>query len=84
MVEDKFAAFYFVQGKLGTQRSQWVNSLSDATAVSNLVLEADVLIALSLLEQASGHPGRRASVDVRYELLARVKTCSSYPARWAN
>src|SRR5713226_2111198 len=55
IVEDKFAVYYFTQGKLEDAKSQWLNSLSDGMAVSNLVLQADVLVALSALQQASGH-----------------------------
>jgi len=55
IVEDKLAVYYFIQGKLEDARSQWVNSLSDGMAVSNLVLQADVLVALATLQQASGH-----------------------------
>jgi tetratricopeptide (TPR) repeat protein len=55
IVEDKFAVYYFTQGKLEDAKSHWVNSLSDGMAVSNLVLQADVLVALSALQQVSGH-----------------------------
>ncbi len=55
IVEDKFAVYYFIQGKLEDAKSQWINSLSDGVTVSNLVLQADVLVALSSLQQLSGH-----------------------------
>jgi CHAT domain-containing protein/ATP/maltotriose-dependent transcriptional regulator MalT len=55
IVEDKLAVYYFTQGKLEDAKSQWVNSLSDGMAVSNLVLQADVLVALATLQQTSGH-----------------------------
>jgi len=55
IVEDGLAVYYFTQGKLEDARSQWVNSLSDGMAVSNLVLQADVLVALATLQQTSGH-----------------------------
>lgn len=55
IVEDKLAVYYFMQGKLEDAKSQWVNSLSDGMAVSNLVLQADVLVALATLQQVSGH-----------------------------
>jgi tetratricopeptide (TPR) repeat protein len=54
IVEDKFAVYYLRQGKLEDAKSQWLNSLSDGMAVSNLVLEADVLVALSALSQQRG------------------------------
>jgi len=55
IVEDKFAVYYFTQGKLDEAKAQWLNALSDGTTVSNLVLQADVLVALSALQQTSGH-----------------------------
>ena len=55
IVEDKFAVYYFSQGNLEGAKSQWLVSLSDGAAVSNLVLQADVLVALSALQQAGGH-----------------------------
>jgi CHAT domain-containing protein len=55
IVEDVLGAYYFAQGKLEGAKSQWLNSLSDGVTVSNLVLQADVLVALSGLQQASGH-----------------------------
>ena len=55
IVEDNLARYYFTQGKLEEAKSHWLNSLSDGVAVSNLVLQADVLVALSALQQASGH-----------------------------
>jgi tetratricopeptide (TPR) repeat protein len=55
IVEDKLAVYYFTQGKLENAKSQWVNSLSDGMAVPNLVLQADVLVALATLQQVSGH-----------------------------
>ncbi len=55
IVEDRFAVYYFTQGNIETAKSHWVNSLSDGVAVSNLVLQADVMVALSALQQTSGH-----------------------------
>ena len=55
IVEDKFAVYYFTQGKLEEARIQWINSLSDGITASNLVLQADVLVALSAIQQTSGH-----------------------------
>jgi CHAT domain-containing protein len=55
IVEDKIAVYYFTQGKLEDAKSQFLNSLSDGVAVTNLVLQADVLVALSALQQVSGH-----------------------------
>jgi tetratricopeptide (TPR) repeat protein len=55
LVEDTLAVYYFTQGKLEDAKSQWVNPLSDGMAVSNAVLQADVLVALATLQQTSGH-----------------------------
>jgi tetratricopeptide (TPR) repeat protein len=54
VVEDTLAVYYFQQGRLEEAKSQWLNSLSDGVAVSNLVLQADVLVALSALSQQGG------------------------------
>ena len=71
IVEDKFAAYYFTQGKLDDAKSQWIRSLSDGVAVSNLVLQADDLVALSGLEQASGHPDRAMQLITEASEVAR-------------
>ena len=55
IVEDKFAVYYITQGKVEDAKLQWVHSLSDGMAISNLVLQADVLVALAALQQAGGH-----------------------------
>lgn len=54
IVEDHLAVAYFTQGKINDAKSQWLNSLSDGIAASNLVLQADVLVALSALSQQEG------------------------------
>ena len=54
IVEDHLAVAYFTQGKINDAKSQWLSSLSDGIAVSNLVLQADVLVALSALSQQEG------------------------------
>src|SRR6266852_8165813 len=50
IIEDTLAVYYFAQGKLDDAKSQWLNALSDGVAVSNLVLQADVLVALSAFQ----------------------------------
>jgi hypothetical protein len=55
IIEANLGSYYFAQGKLEDARSEWVKSLSDGIAVSNLVLQADVLVALSSLQQGSSH-----------------------------
>jgi tetratricopeptide (TPR) repeat protein len=54
IVEDHFAVYYFLMGALEDAQAHWHRALADAEATSNLVLQADVLVALSSLEQADG------------------------------
>jgi CHAT domain-containing protein len=54
IVEDHFGVYYFVLGDLDAAQAHWHRSLADAEATSNSVLQADVLVALSSLEQATG------------------------------
>ncbi len=55
IVESRLAVYYFTQGKLEKAKSLWLGSLSDGISVSNLVLQADVLVALSALSQQGGN-----------------------------
>src|ERR1700677_1829506 len=55
IVEESLAVYYFTQGKLEDSKTQCVYALSDGMAVSNTVLQADVLVALATLQQTSGH-----------------------------
>ena len=74
IVEDHLAVYYFTQGKLEDAKSQWLKSLSDGTASSNLVLQADVLVALSALHQSSGHVDRAIkAVNEALELSRKSK-----------
>src|ERR1019366_7587090 len=77
IVEDGLAVYYFTQGKLEDAKSQWVSSLSDGMAVSNLVLQADVLVALATLQQASGHLDQ-AIITVNKALDSSRKSKSLY------
>jgi len=54
LLEAKLAVAYFVQGKLEDANQQFLNSFADSTKTGNLVLQADTLIALTALAQASG------------------------------
>lgn len=54
IVENRIAVYYATQGNLQAAKSEWLNALSDGTAVTNLVLQADVLVALSALSQQGG------------------------------
>ncbi len=75
IIEDKFAVYYFTQGKLEGAKVQWLNALSDGVAVSNLVLQADVLVALSALQQANGHLDQAMkAVDQALDLSRKSKS----------
>jgi CHAT domain-containing protein/tetratricopeptide (TPR) repeat protein len=54
IIEDRIAVYYFIQGKLDDAKTYLLKSLSDATSSSNLVVQADVLVRLSVLQQAGG------------------------------
>lgn len=72
IVEDNLAAAYFAQGKLEDAKKQWVNAISDGVDSSNLVLQADVLVAMSALAQAPGHLSEAVDLATRAIDLART------------
>jgi tetratricopeptide (TPR) repeat protein len=53
LTEAKLGVALFVQGKLDDAKQQWVRSLSDSVSTSNLVLQADVLVAISIMAEAA-------------------------------
>jgi CHAT domain-containing protein/tetratricopeptide (TPR) repeat protein len=55
IIEDGLAVAYFGRGKLGDAKRLWASALSDGVDASNLVLQADVMVALSTLSQAAGN-----------------------------
>lgn len=55
LIEAKLGIASFVQGKLDDAKEYWVRSLSDSQSASNLVLQADVLVAISSMAQAAGN-----------------------------
>jgi CHAT domain-containing protein len=55
IVESRLAVYYVSQGNLEEAKARWLDSLSDGMAVSNLVLQADVLVALSAMSQQGGN-----------------------------
>jgi len=67
IIEDSLAVAYFRQGDLNSAKKQWINALSDGVDVSNLVLEADVMVALSSLSQAAGN--QTAALDLANQAL---------------
>ena len=55
LIEAKLGIASFVQGKLDDAKEYWVRSLLDSQSGSNLVLQADVLVAISSMAQAAGN-----------------------------
>jgi tetratricopeptide (TPR) repeat protein len=55
LIEAKLGVASFVQGKLDDAKEYWVRSLSDSQSATNLVLQADVLVAISSMAQAAGN-----------------------------
>jgi CHAT domain-containing protein/tetratricopeptide (TPR) repeat protein len=71
IVEEDVAAAYFAQGKLDEAKKHWLSALSDGVEASNLVLQADVLVALSSLSQAGGNQTAALDLMNRASDLAR-------------
>jgi len=71
LLEAKLAVAYFVQGKLEDANQQFLNSFADSTKTGNLVLQADTLIALTALAQASGKMDKALGLATRALDLAR-------------
>lgn len=71
LVEARLGGAYFVQGKLTDAKKLWLDSFSDAVKTANLVLQADALVALSGMAQASGNPTEALDLGTRALDLAR-------------
>jgi CHAT domain-containing protein len=71
LIEAKLGVASFVQGKLDDAKEYWVRSLSDSQSVSNLVLQADVLVAISSMAQAAGNPTEALDLITKALDLAR-------------
>ena len=71
IVEDNLAVTYFEKGKLEDAKTQWLNALSDGVTSSNLVLQADVIVAISALAQATGRVSEALDLANRAVDLAR-------------
>jgi len=65
LVEARLGGAYFVQGKLTDAKRLWLDSLSDAATTGNLVLQADTMVALSGMAQASGNPAEALDLGTR-------------------
>lgn len=71
LVEARLGGAYFVQGKLTDAKQLWLDSFADAVKTANLVLQADALVALSGMSQASGNPAEALDLGTRALDLAR-------------
>jgi len=85
LLEAKLAVAYFVQGKLEDANQQFLNSFADSTKTGNLVLQADTLIALTALAQASGKMDEALGLATRaLDLARKSKTSGFSPAAWGS
>src|ERR1035437_2698734 len=71
LIEAKLGVASFIQGKLDDAKQYWVRSLSDSVSTSNLVLQADVLVAISSMAQAAGNSTEALDLTTRALDLAR-------------
>jgi len=55
LIEARLGQVYAIQGKLEDSKQQWSNAFSDSLTTGNLVLQAEALVALSSMEQATGN-----------------------------
>jgi CHAT domain-containing protein/Tfp pilus assembly protein PilF len=55
LIEARLGVASFVLGKLEDAKEYWVRSLSDSQSASNLILQADVLVAISSMAQGAGN-----------------------------
>ena len=71
LIEAKLGVASFVQAKLEDAKEYWARSLSDSISTSNLVLQADVLVAISSMAQAAGNSTEALDLTTRALDLAR-------------
>ena len=55
LIEAKLGEAYAIHGKLEDAKQQWSNAFADSLTTGNLVLQADALVALSSMAQATGN-----------------------------
>lgn len=71
LVEAKVGFVYFVQGKLEAAKQLWLSSFAGAVKATNLVLQADTLVALAGMAQAIGNTAEALDLETRALDLAR-------------
>jgi len=71
LLEEKLGAAYFVTGSLGDAKRLWLSALEHSVTTENLVLQAEVLIRLSYISQASGKVNEGLDLATRALELAR-------------
>jgi CHAT domain-containing protein len=71
LVEAKLGASYFIQGKFEDAKQQWSSAFSDSLTAGNLVLQAEALIALSSMANATGNTSEALDFETRALDLAR-------------
>ena len=74
IIEDLLAVYYFTRGRVDEARSHFLEALSGGIAVGNIALQADVLVALSALQQVGGHLDQAMkSIDQALDLSRKSK-----------
>lgn len=71
LTEAQLGAAYFLRGRLEDAKKQFFNAFSDSTKTKNLVLQADSLIALSSMSQATGKLPEAIDLAMKAVELAR-------------
>jgi CHAT domain-containing protein/uncharacterized protein HemY len=71
LIEADLGQVYALQGKLEDSKQQWSNAFSDSSSVGNLVLQADALVALSSIAQATGNMSEALDFTSKAVDLAR-------------
>jgi tetratricopeptide (TPR) repeat protein len=71
LLEAKLAVAYFTQGNLENARQRLLSAFEDLAKTGNLVLQADTLIGLAALAQASGKINDALDLATRALDLAR-------------
>lgn len=71
IVEDHLGVAYASEGKVEEATKQWANALSDGINSQNLVLQADVLVGLSVFSQQAGNVAEALDLANRALELAR-------------
>jgi len=71
LLEAKLATALFMQGNVDAARQHWLTALKDSGITGNLVLQADTLVALSSLSQATGKADEALDMASKAVALSR-------------